>query len=120
MRIMMKVEFPVESANAAMAAGTMPRTIKAILAEQKPEAAYFVDYNGRRCGFLFLDLRRESDIPALAEPWFLAFNAAVEMHPAMVPEDLSKASPAIAAAVKKYACPPYVTVGEPALHGAQD
>jgi hypothetical protein len=120
MRIMMKVEFPVEMANAAMTAGSMPRTIKTILAEQKPEAAYFLDCNGRRCGYLFLDLRRESDIPAMAEPWFLAFNAGVEIHPAMVPEDLAKASPAIAEAVKKYACPPYIPAGEPALHGAQD
>jgi hypothetical protein len=103
MRIMMKVEFPVEAGNAGMRAGTLPKTIAAILAEQKPEAAYFLDHNGRRCGMLFLDLRREADIPALAEPWFLAFNASVEMHPAMVPADLVKAAPAITRTVKKYA-----------------
>ena len=41
-------------------------------------------------------------IPALAEPWFLAFNASIEIHPVMVPDDLAKAGNAIEAAVKKY------------------
>lgn len=43
-----------------------------------------------------------SQIPAIAEPWFLAFNAGIEIQPAMKPEDLGKAEGAIAAAVKKY------------------
>ena len=41
-------------------------------------------------------------MPAVAEPWFLGFNASVEFHPAMVPEDLEKAGPAIEQAVKNY------------------
>jgi hypothetical protein len=44
-----------------------------------------------------------SQIPAIAEPWFLAFDATVEIHPVMVPEDLAKAGEAIEKAVKKYA-----------------
>jgi hypothetical protein len=43
-----------------------------------------------------------SQIPALAEPWFLAFNATIEAQPAMVAEDLAKAGPDIERAVKKY------------------
>ncbi len=43
-----------------------------------------------------------SEIPAVAEPWFLAFNAQVEFHPAMNLEDLKNATPGIENAVKKY------------------
>lgn len=103
MRVLLKVEFPVEPANAAMKAGTMPQTIQAILDEQRPEAAYFLDSGGKRCGMLFLELADASRIPALAEPWMLAFNASIEMHPVMTPADLGKARPAIEAAVRKYA-----------------
>ena len=37
-----------------------------------------------------------SQIPAIAEPWMLAFNASIELHPVMIPDDLAKAGPAIA------------------------
>ena len=43
-----------------------------------------------------------SQIPAIVEPWFLAFDASVEMHPVMAPDDLMKASPAIEQAVNDY------------------
>ncbi len=43
-----------------------------------------------------------SEIPALAEPWFLAFNAKVEVLPAMILENLEKGGPGIENAVKKY------------------
>jgi hypothetical protein len=55
-----------------------------------------------RAGLLILDLKDPSQIPALAEPWFLAFNATVELQPVMTPADLAKAGPAIEQAVKKY------------------
>lgn len=103
MRILLKVNIPVETGNAAAKAGKLGSTIQSILAELKPEAAYFTDNNGQRCGYLFLDLADASQIPAICEPWFLAFNAAIEIHPVMVPDDLAKAAGAIEKAVKKYA-----------------
>ena len=74
----------------------------AILAEQKPEAAYFALEDGRRTAFLFLNLEDPSELPAIAEPWFLAFDAEIEAQPAMTAEDLQKAGPAIEAAVKNF------------------
>jgi hypothetical protein len=38
----------------------------------------------------------------VAEPWFLAFDANIEFHPAMNLEDLKKATPVIEKAVKNY------------------
>ena len=49
-----------------------------------------------------MNMEDESQLPAIAEPWFLALNASIEATPAMVPEDLQKAGPAIERAVKNY------------------
>jgi hypothetical protein len=102
MRFLLKVGIPVEAGNAAAKAGKLGTTIQAILADLKPEAVYFTDDHGRRAGYIFLDLKDASQIPAVAEPWFLAFNATVELHPVMVPEDLARAGSAIDKAVRSY------------------
>ena len=102
MRFLVKVNIPVETGNEAAKAGKLGTTIQSILADLKPEAVYFTDDKGQRTAFLFLEMQDASQIPAIAEPWFLAFNASIELHPVMVPEDLMKAGSAIEAAVKKY------------------
>ena len=102
MRCLLKVSIPVETGNAAISDGSMPGTINSILADLKPEAAYFADDNGKRTGFIVFDLKDTSQIPAVAEPWFLAFNAHIEIHPAMNVDDLKKATPGIEKAVKNY------------------
>jgi hypothetical protein len=103
MRFLLKVNIPVESGNAAAKAGTLGSTIQSILADLKPEAVYFTDSDGQRAGFIFLDMQDASQIPAIAEPWFLAFNASIDIHPVMIPDDLARAGGAIENAVKKYA-----------------
>lgn len=102
MRVLLKVSLPVETANDVARSGKLGSTLESILAEQKPEAAYFVEMEGMRTGIIVVDIADPSQIPAIAEPYFLAFNAEVTFHPAMVPADLAKAGPAIEQAVKKY------------------
>jgi hypothetical protein len=102
MRFLLKVNIPNETGNAAARAGTLGKTIKAILDEQKPESAYFTDDRGQRCGMLVIDMADASQIPAFCEPWFLAFNAAIELHPVMTPEDLGKSTTGIEQAVERY------------------
>jgi hypothetical protein len=103
MRFLVKVNIPVEAGNEAAKAGKLGETIQSILADLKPEAVYFTDDNGQRTAFLFLEMQDASQIPAIAEPWFLAFNASIEIHPVMVPDDLSRAGNAIDAVAQKYA-----------------
>jgi hypothetical protein len=98
----MKVSIPVEAGNAAISDGGLPKTIGSILADLKPEAAYFSAEKGKRTAFIFFDLKDASQIPEVAEPWFLAFNAQVELNPAMNLDDLKKATPGIEKAVKNY------------------
>jgi hypothetical protein len=102
MRFLLKAEWPVEAGNAKMKDGSLPKTVRSILDELKPEAAYFLASHGKRTAYLFLDMQDASQIPALAEPWFLAFEASIEIIPVMTIEDLGKAEAAIKKAVKKY------------------
>jgi hypothetical protein len=102
MKFLLKVNIPVDAGNVAAKAGKLGATIQYILADLKPEAVYFTAESGQRTAFIFLEMQDASQIPAIAEPWFLAFNASIEMHPVMVPDDLMKASAAINQAVKKY------------------
>jgi hypothetical protein len=97
----MKVSMPVEAGN-AVAKGCFD-VLSKILAELKPEAAYFIADNGKRTGIIILNMDDVSQIPSIAEPFFLGLNASIEITPAMVPADLQKAGPSIGEAVKKYA-----------------
>jgi hypothetical protein len=102
----MKVSFPVEAGNAAARSGTLGTTVKGILDGLKPEAAYFITNEfGERCGYIVFDMKETSQIPSIAEPWFLAFNARVTINPAMTPQDLATAAPGFEQAVKTYGKP---------------
>ena len=103
MRMLLRVSIPVETGNAAAKAGTLGSTVEQILADLKPEAAYFfADDSGQRSGSIVFDMKDTSQIPAIAEPWFLAFNAKVSFRPVMNPQDLAKAGPSISKAAKAY------------------
>jgi hypothetical protein len=103
MRMLLRVSIPVEAGNAAAKDGTLGPTIERILADLKPEAAYFfADDSGLRSGSIVFDMKEASQIPAAAEPWFLAFNAKVSFRPIMNPQDLAKAGPSIGNAAKQY------------------
>jgi hypothetical protein len=90
MRVLLKVTLAHEEFNAAVRNGTAGKKMQRILDEQKPEAAYFTEFGGKRTGLLIVDLPEASKIPAMVEPWFLTFKADVEIHPVMTSEDLGK------------------------------
>ena len=91
MRIMMVVSLPVEQFNATVRDGSTGAKMKKILDAIKPEATYFTAIDGKRTAVVIIDLADPSKIPSLAEPWFLTFNASVDMYPVMLPQDLAGA-----------------------------
>jgi hypothetical protein len=90
MRMIMQVRMPHEPFNTHVKNGTAAAKMKQILDENKPEASYFCEWDGHRCGLLVVDVKNPSQIPALAEPWFLTFSADVHLRPAMTAEDLGR------------------------------
>ena len=91
MRMLLDVKIPHETFNAAVRDGSAGEKLKRILEATKPEAVYFTERDGHRGGILIVNLDDPSKIPALVEPWFLTFNADVEIRVAMTPEDLARA-----------------------------
>jgi len=91
MRVMLTAELDLETFNAAVRDGTSGEKLNRILESQKPEAVYFTARDGKRTAVLIIDLPDASGIPALAEPWFLTFNAKLHVDIVMLPEDLGNA-----------------------------
>lgn len=91
MRILMNVSFPVEQFNARLRDGSANKRIMQALEEIKPESVYFTEHEGQRGAVIVVKMNDASQIPALAEPWFLGFDAKVEFRIAMTPDDLKRA-----------------------------
>ena len=95
MRMLMHVKLPLEPFNSYVSYvrdGSAGEKIKSILQATKPEATYFTEYDGRRGAVMVIQIEDSSKIPFYAEPWFLQFNAEVEFHGAMTPEELGRAN----------------------------
>lgn len=92
MRMLLQCQFPIEPFNTLIRQGTVGAKIQKILADIKPEAAYFSEQNGHRGCIMVVNVDGPSDVPRLAEPFFMTFNAHVEFRICMTPEDLGKAN----------------------------
>lgn len=103
MRMLLRAIIPNEPANTMIRNGTFESTIKKVLADLKPEAVYFVATDtGERCGLVVFDMKDSSELPRVAEPFFLAFNARVTVRPTMTPQDLAAGSSGFERAVKEF------------------
>ncbi len=47
-------------------------------------------------------MKDSPELPGMAGPWFLAFNARLTTRPAMSPQDLGNAGPGFARAIGKF------------------
>ncbi len=81
---------PAERAGPARGApGVGIGVVQSALQDLEPEAAYFTTLGGgQRGGFVVFDLKDSSDLPRIAEPFFMGLNATVEFTPVMNADDL--------------------------------
>jgi len=91
--MLLNVVIPHEPFNTAVREGTAGAIVKRILDETKPEAVYFTELDGTRGAVMIVNVDSPSQVPSLAEPWFLNFNADCKFRIVMTPEDLGKADP---------------------------
>lgn len=90
MQMLMEVEFPNEPFSTLLKKGTAGETIQRVLDEIKPAAAYFSEQEGHRGAFLLVDVPEPSRVPALAEPFFVRFDANVKFRICMTADDLAR------------------------------
>lgn len=90
--MLLQVKIPHQEFNAAVRDGSAEGKIKEILEATKPEAVYFTEYDGERGAIMIINIKDSSEVPKFSEPWFLSFNADVEFHIVMTPEELARAS----------------------------
>ncbi len=90
MRMLMKVQMEVAAANRAIRDGSWEQIMGNAMEQLQPEAVYFTAQDGKRTGFIVFDLKDGSDIPSIAEPFFMSVDAAIDLSPVMTIDDVRK------------------------------
>jgi len=88
MRTMLKVLVPVEAGNKAIKDGSLHKAVEAFMQRFKPESAYFYADGGKRSMQFVFNLSDTTDIPSVAEPFFMGLNAEIYATPVMNADDL--------------------------------
>ncbi|MFC3532694.1 panthothenate synthetase [Vogesella facilis] len=91
MKMLLTVDIPHEPFNSLVRSGQAGAILERIMDGIRPEAAYFTEQDGHRCGLFVVEVAKPSDVPALAEPFFLSFNADCKFRIVMTPADLQQA-----------------------------
>ena len=102
MRMLLKAQADTLNSNPKIKDGSLGHDLDSIIADAKPEAVYFYLEGGRRTAQMIFDIQDQSDLPAIIEPWLLAFGADVMVTPVLNGEDFAKAGPALSEIGQRY------------------
>ena len=102
MRFLVKATLPVDAGNALARDPNFGQRIQDILGDIRPEAVYFAAADGQRTVYAVVNFEGTHEIPRIAEPFWLALNANLEIIPVMAQDDFAQAAPFIERAAKKY------------------
>lgn len=89
--MLVNIILPIEPFNSLVRSGKAGEILGRIIEDIQPESIYFSEQEGCRGAFMVVEIKDASEIPAVAEPWFLNFEASCEFRIAMTPDDLMKA-----------------------------
>ena len=92
MKMLVNVSCPIEPFNTMVRNGTAGEIIGRVIDDIKPESIYFTEQEGNRGAVMVVEVAHASDIPSIAEPWFLNFEAICEFRIAMTHDDLMKSN----------------------------
>ncbi|MCC6222626.1 MAG: hypothetical protein IT201_03935 [Thermoleophilia bacterium] len=90
MRMLLKVQMPVERGNEAFKSGALQRTIESTVATLEPEAAYFYAEDGKRTALFIFEMEGSWELPPTVEPLFEYLDASVHVTPVMNGDDLQR------------------------------
>lgn len=90
-RMMLKVQIPVEAGNRAIENGTMGSIFEALMKKIKPEAAYFSQEDGLRTAYFVYVIDGTFEFAEIHEPLIQGLGARVFDQPALNWDDISKA-----------------------------
>ena len=102
MKFLVKVTLPIEEGNAAILDGSIMEKMQKIMEDTQPEAVYFAAENGQRTQYLIVDIDDATEMPKIAEPWWLSFNADVDVTPVFTLADMEQLGPALGEIVHRY------------------
>jgi hypothetical protein len=102
MKYLMKVRFPNDIGNERLKDPQFGSKMQEVLKEVKAEATYFTTIKGSRGFYAVVNMTDASQMPAIAEPFFVWLQAEIDFLPVMTIEDLGKATSAIESAFKKW------------------
>jgi len=84
------ISIDTAAGNPAIQNGELAKVIGETLERFKPEAAYFGLKDGKRTMFMVFDMQDASQMPPLAEPFFMGLDAEISLEPVMNADDLRK------------------------------
>jgi len=92
MKVLFTITFPVARFNELARQGTAGQKIGAVVEATKPESIYFTGNRSGRGAVAVYDCADGSQVPAIAEPWFLTFDAHIEYSVAISGQEMQKAN----------------------------
>ncbi len=88
MRTMVKFTILTQEANPLVKDGSIGQTMESLIGNLQPEAAYFGPIDGKRGGFIVINMEEGSDVVTKLEPMWLELGATIETYPVATPDEL--------------------------------